>query len=71
MTDLKEQLRKVDIYPLNSTPYVANHIEEQVCKAVYKWLESKRNFPLSQTPDNIQITELQSDCIEETKKATL
>ena len=36
-------------------------LENDLLKAVYNWLESKRNFPLSRTPDSIQISELQDE----------
>jgi Holliday junction resolvase RusA-like endonuclease len=35
---------------------------DNVLKTVNDWLESKRNFPLSRTPDSIQISDLQAEC---------
>lgn len=40
---IREFLRKAEIYPLNATPHVAKHIEDEAVKAVVNWLTKHRN----------------------------
>lgn len=36
----------------------------KIKKVIYNWLESKRLMPLSRKPDCIEISDLQSECVE-------